>query len=154
MKEQEYLTKEKYEELSKELENLKTVKRKEVAETLEYAKQLGDLSENAEYHEARDLQANTEDRIRKLEAILKSAEIVSFHHTESVQIGSTVTIQKEGDSANRQFQIVGSEEADMGAGRLSNKSPIGAALMGKKKGDTVTIQAPSGKVIYKIIAIA
>ena len=154
MKEQEYLTKEKHLELTKELENLKTVKRKEVAESLEYAKQLGDLSENAEYHEARELQANIEDRIRKLEAILKSAEIVSFHHTESVQIGSTVVIQKVGDDATRKFQIVGSEEADMAGGRLSNKSPIGAALLKKKKGDVVSVTTPGGTVKYSIVSIA
>ena len=154
MKEQEYLTKEKYLELTKELENLKTEKRKEVAESLEYAKQLGDLSENAEYHEARELQANIEDRIRKLEAILKSAEIVSFHHTESVQIGSTVVIQKVGDTTTRKFQIVGSEEADMAGGRLSNKSPIGAALLKKKKGDVVSVATPGGTVKYSIVSIA
>ena len=154
MKEQEYLTKEKHAELTKELENLKTIKRKEVAESLEYAKQLGDLAENAEYHEARELQANIEDRIRRLEAILKSAEIVSFHHTESVQIGSTVTIQKQGDSETRKFQIVGSEEADMAGGRLSNKSPIGAALMAKKKGDIVAVATPKGAVKYSVISIA
>ncbi|MFA6445890.1 MAG: transcription elongation factor GreA [Candidatus Paceibacterota bacterium] len=154
MKEQEYLTKEKHAELTKELETLKTIKRKEVAESLEYAKQLGDLSENAEYHEARELQANIEDRIRKVEAILKSAEIVSFHHSESVQIGTTVTIQKVGDSEQRKFQIVGSEEADMAGGKLSNKSPIGAALLGKKKDDIVKVQAPSGSVSYKIVIIA
>ena len=131
--EHEYLTREKYDELVKELDHLKKITRKEVAESLEYAKSLGDLSENAEYQEAREWQANIEDRIAKLEAILKSAEIVSSHHGANVCIGSTVTIQKKGDSVNKTYKIVGSEEADMNAGKLSNKSPIGVALMGKKR---------------------
>lgn len=152
-KNQEYLTKEKYEELTKELDNLKKVKRKEVAESLEYAKSLGDLSENAEYQEAREWQANIEDRIAKLESILKSAEIVSNYHGETAGIGSTVTIQKQGETGNKIYKIVGSEEADMSAGKLSNKSPIGAAMMGKKKGQTFSCSTPSGAVSYKIIDV-
>lgn len=149
----EYLTKEKYDELVKELDNLKKVKRKEVAESLEYAKSLGDLSENAEYQEAREWQANIEDRISKLESILKSAEIVSAYHGETVGIGSTVSVQKQGETANKIYKIVGSEEADMSAGKLSNKSPIGAALMGKKKGQTFSCSTPIGTVSYKIIDV-
>ena len=149
----EYLTKEKYDELVKELDNLKKVKRKEVAESLEYAKSLGDLSENAEYQEAREWQANIEDRISKLESILKSAEIVSNYHGDTASIGSTITIQKQGESGNKTFKIVGSEEADMSAGKLSNKSPIGAAVMGKKKGQTFSCNTPSGVVSYKIIEV-
>lgn len=152
-KEHEYLTKEKYEELVKELDNLKKVKRKEVAESLEYAKSLGDLSENAEYQEAREWQANIEERISKLESILKSAEIVSNYHGENISIGSTVTIQKKGETNNKVFKIVGSEEADMTAGKLSNKSPIGAALLGKKKGETFSCVTPSGTIFYKIIDV-
>src|ERR1700722_16474651 len=94
--EKQYLTKAKYEELSKELEHLRTVKRKEVAENLEYAKQLGDLSENAEYHEARDQQAVVEDRIAKLDVLLKSAIVADAHHTEAVTGGSVVELQREG----------------------------------------------------------
>ena len=92
-----YLTKEKLEELKEELVLLKTKKRKEIAEDLEYARALGDLSENAEYHAAREMQANVEDRINKIEDILKNAEIVTFQHSESVNMGSTVTIQKISD---------------------------------------------------------
>lgn len=150
---QEYLTKEKYEELVKELDNLKKVKRKEVAESLEYAKSLGDLSENAEYQEAREWQANIEDRIAKLESILKSAEIISSYHGDTAGIGSTVTIQKQGETANKIYKIVGSEEADMSAGKLSNKSPIGSAIIGKKKGQTFSCGTPSGVVSYKIIEV-
>lgn len=152
-KEQEYLTKGKYEELVKELDVLKKVKRKEVAESLEYAKSLGDLSENAEYHDARELQANTEDRISKLEIILKSAKIVSSYHGETIGIGSTVTIQKKGETASKVYKIVGSEEADMSTGKLSNKSPIGIAMMGKVKGDIFSYGAPSGVVVCKIIDV-
>lgn len=150
---QEYLTKEKYDELVIELDNLKKVKRKEVAESLEYAKSLGDLSENAEYQEAREWQANIEDRIAKLDSILKTAEIISSYHGDTAGIGSTVTIQKQGETNNKIFKIVGSEEADMIAGKLSNKSPVGVALMGKKKGQTFSCNAPGGTVSYKIIDI-
>lgn len=152
-KTQEYLTKEKYDELVKELDNLKKVKRKEVAESLEYAKSLGDLSENAEYQEAREWQGNIEDRIAKLESILKTAEIVSNYHGETAGIGSTVTIQKQGGTGSKVYKIVGSEEADMSTGKLSNKSPIGAAIMGKKKGQAFSCNTPSGEISYKVIDV-
>lgn len=149
----EYLTKDKYAELKDELENLKTVKRKEVAEDLEYSKSLGDLSENAEYHEARDMQAAVEDRISKLELLLQSAKIVDVHHTDSVAIGSKITIKKDAEKEPHVYIIVGSEEADMAQGKLSLTSPMGAALLGKKKGDSVTVTTPKGKVVYTIIAL-
>lgn len=152
-KEHEYLTREKYDELVKELDSLKKIKRKEVAESLEYAKSLGDLSENAEYQEAREWQANIEDRISKLESILKSAEIVSSYHGETACVGSTVTIQKKGETASRVLKVVGSEEADMSAGKLSNRSPIGAALLGKRKGETFSCSTPNGVISYKIIDV-
>src|SRR3990167_5559668 len=94
---EEYLTKEKFKELEKELENLKTIKRKEIAEALEYAKSLGDFSENQEYQEARDSQAILEDRINRLEGILKSAKIISTQSTNVVSVGSAITIEKETD---------------------------------------------------------
>lgn len=154
MNTKEYLTKEKYNELIKELEYLKKVKRKEVAEDLEYAKSLGDLSENAEYHEARDMQANTEDRIAKIEALLKTAEIISTHRTEVVSVGSVVTVQKGEKGEERKYTIVGSEEADVSQGKLSITSPMGQAMLGKKKGEIVTVHTPSGKSHYTIITIA
>ena len=120
---------------------------------MEYAKSLGDLSENAEYQEAREWQGNIEDRISKLESILKTAEIVNSYHGETAGIGSTVTIQKQGGTGNKVYKIVGSEEADMSAGKLSNKSPIGAAIMGKKKGQTFSCSTPSGVISYKIIDV-
>jgi transcription elongation factor GreA len=152
--EKHYLTKEKYEELKKEYEQLRTTGRKEVAEELEYSKQLGDLSENAEYHSARERQALLEERIARLDALLKAAEIVDAHHSEVVNIGATVELQKEGKKESVTYTIVGSEEADMVNHKLSITSPIGAAMKGKKKGDTVTVQTPAGNVKYKIVRIA
>ena len=149
----QYLTKEKFDELTKELEQLKTVQRKEVAENLEYAKALGDLSENAEYHEAREKQAEIEDRIQKIELILQTAEIMTLHHTEKVSVGSTVSIEKEGESKKKTYKIVGSEEADVASGRISLQSPMGEAMLGKKKGDSFSFKTPKGMVNYKIVGM-
>lgn len=153
--EREYLTKEKFDELKKELEALKTVKRKEVAESLDYARGLGDLSENAEYHEARELQANIEDRIAKLESMLKNTTIVSDEssHGEHVRIGTSVLVEKQGDKESKKFKIVGSEEANVAEGKLSNRSPLGSAILGKKIGESFTFTSPTGKMTYKIISI-
>ncbi len=151
--EHEYLTKEKYEEFKKELHFYKTVRRKEVAENLEYAKGLGDLSENAEYHEARDMQASVEDRIAKLEMMMKHATIISSHDTSIVSVGSILTAHKEGEKDKKVFTIVGSEEVDMGAGKISVKSPFGAAALGKKKGESFSFATPSGTMTYKVVEI-
>jgi transcription elongation factor GreA len=151
--EKEYLSKEKYEELTNELEHLKKVKRREVAESLEYAKSLGDLSENAEYQEARSLQASIEERIAKLEAILKNAEIMTLHHSNVVGIGSIVHVKKEGESKDRTYKIVGSEEADTAQGKISLRSPMGDALQGKKKGDNFVLSTPVGKMKYTVVEI-
>src|SRR3989338_7670415 len=110
--EKEYLSKEKFEELTKELDHLKSVRRKEIAEQLEFAKGLGDLSENAEYHEARQNQAETEERILKLEHMISQAVITEKHKGNTVGIGSTVVIKKVGEKEERRYQIVGSEEAN------------------------------------------
>ncbi len=150
--EHEYLTKEKFEEFKKELEVLKTQKRKEIAEALEYAKSLGDLSENAEYHEARDAQARVEDRINRLEALLKSASIVSSHDTNSVAVGSVITVEKT-DGSRAVYTLVGSEEADANAGKISVRSPLGQNAMGKKKGESFSFQTQAGTMTYKIIDI-
>lgn len=147
----EYFSKEKFEALKAELEELKTIKRKEVAENLEYTKSLGDLSENAEYHEAREEQARIEDRIRKLEELLKSAEIIDHHKTSVVDVGSTVTVTQGG--TKRTYILVGSEEVDVSAGKISVNSPLGVALVGKKKGDTVEWQTPGGIQSAKIVSI-
>jgi len=148
-----YLSKEKLKQLQTELEELKTVKRKEVAENLESAKSLGDLSENAEYQEARELQAQIEDRIGRLEMMLKSVEIVSSHHSDVVEVGSTVVLEKIKSGTAHTYQIVGSEEADMSLGKLSNQSPLGSAVMGKKKGETFNLKSPAGPIAYKIVEI-
>lgn len=150
----EYLTLEKKTELEHELLTLKSVRRKEIADALEYAKSLGDLSENAEYHQAREDQANCEERIAHLEQILKNAVIMDKHHSGTVEVGTTVTVVKKGDTTNRQFMLVGSEEADSVAGKISNESPLGQALLGKSKGDVVTFSTPKGEVSYTIKTIA
>jgi transcription elongation factor GreA len=150
----EYLTQEKFDGLGKELEQLKTVRRKEVAEELEYAKGLGDLSENAEYQEARNNQATIEERIAKLEDILKRAVIINEkdHTTDVVNIGSTVTVKKDA-GPSVVYKIVGSEESDMSQNHVSIRSPFGSAALGKKKGDQFTYATPAGKMTYKVVDI-
>ncbi len=148
----EYITAEKKIELEKELARLAGIDRKEVLVKLEYAKSLGDLSENAEYHEARDEQGKLEDRIQKIEHILKNSTVVTTHHADLVEVGTTVTVSKKGGE-KKVYKIVGAEEADMIQGKISNQSPLGAALFGKKKGDTVSVHAPAGVVEYTIVSI-
>jgi len=149
----EYLTKEKFDALTTELSELKTVGRKAIAENLEYAKSLGDLSENAEYQEARESQANIEERIIKIEAILKEAVIMKAHHTDTVEVGSTVWVRKGKESEKTKYQVVGSEEADTRAGKISNRSPLGVAMMGKKKGESFAFATPKGEVQYTVVEI-
>jgi transcription elongation factor GreA len=116
---------------------------------------LGDLSENAEYQEARDLQAATEERIRKLEELVKHAKIqTAGKKKDVVGFGSKVSIKKEGAGEVHEYEIVGSEEADMRAKKLSHVSPLGAALMGKKKGDLFTFETPGGKQSYSVERVA
>jgi len=151
MNEHEYLTKEKFDEFTAELAELKGTRRKEVAESLEYAKSLGDLSENAEYHEARDVQATIEDRIAKLEELLKNATVISSHETSAVNIGSVVTVEKDGKKSI--YTIVGSEEANVISNKISIKSPFGQAIMSKKKGEIFSFKAPNGELSYKVVDI-
>lgn len=147
---EEYLSQAKYDELVEELKNLKTVVRKEVAENLESAKALGDLSENAEYHEARDKQAEVEDRIMTVEAILKRAVIIKGHDSDKISVGSSVTVQKP-DGKQETYTLVGSEEANTSLGKISHQSPLGSALMNGEKGNKVTVITPRGELLYKII---
>ncbi|MAF59611.1 MAG: transcription elongation factor GreA [Candidatus Pacebacteria bacterium] len=151
--EENYLTKEKFEELSKELDYLKTTKRKEIAESLEYARSLGDLSENAEYQEAREMQAASEERIKQLEHILKNPKIISHKKSDSVSLGSIVSIQKEGESEKFKYEVVGSEEANMQERKISHLSPLGEAMMGKQKGEAFTFETPNGKQNYTITSV-
>ena len=150
---QQYLTNEKLQEFKKELEFLINEKRKQVVENLEYTKKLGDLSENAEYNEARQMQAEVEDRIMRLEHLIKTAKIVDEQRGDIVSIGSTVKVKKDGESDLKTFKIVGSEEADMMKGKLSNISPLGESLLGKREGDKFSFNTPKGKVSYSLISI-
>lgn len=148
----EYLSKEKFEELKAELEQLTHITRREIAETLEAAKALGDLSENAEYHSAREQQAGVEERIMDLEEILKNAVIVAGKHkTDTVSVGAVVTVKRGHDT--KTFTIVGSEEANINEGKISNKSPLGEGMMGKKKGDVFTYHTPGGEMKCEILEI-
>lgn len=148
-----YLTQEKFDEIKAELEHLTTKVRKEIAESLEYARSLGDLSENAEYQSARDLQAATEERIRRLEGIIKAAVITAVTKKGVVGFGSEVTIKKKGEKEVHAYTIVGSEEADMRERKISHLSPLGQALMGKKKGEVFGFKTPSGTQEYMIVDI-
>ena len=150
---EELLSKEKFEELTRELDELKTTRRKEVAEQLEYARSLGDLSENAEYQEAREMQAAVEERIAKLEGTLKNAKIVKIGKSDSVSMGSTVTVQKIDGDEKHVYIIVGAEETNMFEGKISYHSPLGSALMGKKKGDQFSFHTPRGTQKYKILKV-
>lgn len=148
----EYISKEKHEELKKELDFLTRVRRKEIAEALEAAKALGDLSENAEYHSAREAQAGVEERIMVIEEIMKSAVITSGKHkTDTVGIGSVVTVKCGKDE--RTYTIVGSEEANITEGKISNKSPLGEAMMGKRRGDDFSYATPNGEKSCTIVDI-
>lgn len=150
-----FLTQEKFEELKKELEHLKTVRRKEVAESLEYARSLGDISENAEYQEARDMQAAIEERIQYLEKVIKEAKIVAnTKKGDVIGLGTVVTIQKKDEKEKHEYTIVGTDEANIHEHKLSYLSPLGEALMGKTKGDSFTFETPAGKQTYKILKVA
>lgn len=150
----DYITAEKRQELEQELKDLRGPKRKEILVSLEYSKSLGDLSENAEYHQAREDQGKLEERIAKIEQILQSSVTVRGGGGDIIEVGSKVVVQKEGTSETKNYVIVGSEEADMLNGKISNRSPFGEALFGKKKGDSVSFKTPKGIVNYKIINVA
>ncbi len=153
MPEKHYLTKDKLEELKNELNELKTKRRVDVAERLQRAKELGDLSENVEYFEAREEQALVEGRILQLEEMIKNAQIIEKAPSSStVKIGSTVMVKK-GDEKMR-FVIVGSNEVKPEEGLISNESPLGSAFLDKKVGDVVEVNTPKGKIVYKIISIS
>ena len=150
----DYITEEKKQMLLIELKDLKGPKRKEILQNLAYAKSLGDLSENAEYHQAREDQGKLEARIAKIEQILQSSQIAKGGGGDIIEIGSSVVVQKEGAKEKKNYVIVGSEEADMKAGKISNRSPMGVALFGRKKGDSVSFKTPNGLVNYKIINVS
>lgn len=149
-----YITAEKKKELEAELTDIKGPKRKAILEALEYAKSLGDLSENAEYHQTREDQGKLEERIAKIENVLQSSLVVSSKGGDEIGVGSKVVVQKVGTKEEKSYQIVGSEEADMAQGKISNRSPFGEAIFGKKKGESFSFKTPSGTVDYKIISVA
>ena len=150
----EYISPEKLQLLQQEVEFLKTTKRKELAENLQRARALGDLSENAEYHAAREEQGFAEDRIKEIDYIIKTAKVIAPKKSNGVvQVGSTVEIKKKGDKVSKKIEIVGGEESDMLAGKISYKSPLGEALVGQKEDVTVNIKTPKGESVYKIISV-
>ena len=145
----EYFSEEGLANLKQELEELKTKKRHEIASRLEHAKSLGDLSENAEYQEAKEEQSLVESRIVELEEIVRNAVIIKKDaHSNLVQIGSTVRVRSE--AGEETFTIVGSEEADPKAGKISNESPLGKSFLGRKSGDKVEVKTPGGTYTYSI----
>ncbi len=148
------LTPEGLEKLEAELEELKTVHRREVNERIRQAKEFGDISENAEYEDAKQEQAFVEGRVLKIEAMLRSARIIdsSEYAQDEVHLGAFVKV-KDNKGVSKEFTIVGSTEADPMNQRLSNESPLGKSLIGKKKGDSVDVTTPRGVVAYKIEAI-
>ncbi len=154
MDQKEYLTKEKFKELTNELDFLKTTRRSEIAKELDRTGSMGDLKENAEYHQAREAQAELEQRILQLENIFKNAEVVKGGSKDEVGVGGTIVLIKKGQKDKIEYKIVGAEEADMSIGKISVNSPLVQAMLGKKKGDEFSFTAPSGSVMkYKIVNI-
>lgn len=153
METSEFLTAHKKAELENELENLKTVVRAEILERLAFAKSLGDLSENAEYHSSKEAQGKNEARITQIEYILKNAIVVEANTDGTVGLGSTVVLIKKDTSEEKTYQVVGNEEADFSAGKISFESPIGAAVMDKQQGDEIVVETPKGKTVYSIKSV-
>jgi len=156
MKQKEFfLTSEGYLELETELNYLKTDKRNEVLNTLKEARSLGDLSENSEYDSARDEQSKLEARIKEVEYILEHATIINDEKQEDgvVNIGSTVSLQYDGDDEVEEYRIVGSQEADPFNNKISNESPIAAAILNKKVGSVVEVSSPDGVYKVKIVNV-
>jgi transcription elongation factor GreA len=148
-----YISREGLEKLRVELEQMVSVRRPEIAGRIHDAKEHGDLSENAEYEDAKNEQAFVEGRIQTLEALIKNATIIDEHHSiDHVQIGSTVKV--DGPEGSQSFTIVGSTEARPTEGRISNESPVGRSLLGRKKGDKVVVRVPAGDIAYTIVAIS
>ena len=149
----EYISKDGFEKMQKELAFLSDVRRKEIAVALESAKALGDLSENSEYHDAKDAQAGNEVRIMELEDLLRRAVVVSKHSLDVVGVGAKVVAEHAHAGTKHEFSIVSPEEAQPLIGKVSYESPIGKALMGKRRGDEASVTTPRGAVAYKIIDI-
>jgi transcription elongation factor GreA len=141
-----------YEKLKKELEHLTTFKRREIADRIEKAKELGDLSENAEYQDAKEAQAFNEGRVGEIKALLKNLTVVQNGSSkESVGMGSNITVAVNG--SERKYTIVSFNEVDPTAGKISNESPIGRAFIGRQIGEVVVVPTPKGDMTYKILSI-
>ena len=150
-----YITEEGLQKLKNELDDLKNVKRPEIIQSLKEARALGDLSENAEYDAARTAQAECENRIIELEAMIEHAEIISDEiKKDKVQVGVTVTIEYVDDKEEETYTIVGSKEVDLDNNKISNESPIAQAIMGGKAGEVKTVNSPGGSYEVKIVKIA
>ena len=154
-----YVTEEGREALEKELDYLKVVRRKEVAEKIKVALSFGDLSENSEYDEAKNDQAILEARIADLEVMLNNAKVIekTEQDADKVHIGSNVTVaykRCDGTEATREFSIVGSNEANPRLGKISDESAVGKALVGAKLGDSVEVETPGGIVVYTILSVS
>ena len=149
-----YITQARKEKLKEELAHLTTVKRTEIAQQLEAAKELGDLKENAEYHQAREDQAILEEKIRQIEHTIKEGVIIEEGHKDEVTVGATVTIAKKGASSKMEYTITGSDEADPANGKVSVTSPLVEAMLGKKEGEFFSFVTPGGhEVEYKVVNI-
>ena len=152
-KKEVYLTSAGLDEIKSELDTLKKVKRPEIIKAIKEARALGDLSENADYHAAREEQAIIEGGIQELEYMVDNAVIITEGASDRVKMGVNVTIKYEDDDDTEEYKIVGSMEADPFDNKISNESPIAKAIMGKKKGDVVTVESPNGKYNIEIIEI-
>jgi transcription elongation factor GreA len=150
------LTQEGYEKLQEEMAQLSTDKRREVADRIRVAREFGDISENSEFDDAKNEQMLLEKQIAKLEERLRSARIIDPSDADvgAVGVGLEVTVKDVDRKRDSTYRIVGSAEADPSAGRLSNESPVGRALMGKKKGETIEVSVPAGVLKLKIVKIA
>lgn len=149
------LTQEGYNKLEQELDELKTTRRAEIAERIKIALGYGDLSENSEYDEAKNAQAENETKIAELENKIRYAKIIdeSEIDTKTVQVGNTVKLLDVEFNEEVCYTIVGSTEVDLAQNKISNESPIGAAILGAKKNQTIEVQAPAGVVQYKVLSI-
>lgn len=150
----QFLSQEKHKELTITLEELKTKKRKEIADRLDFARSLGDLSENDEYKSAREAQGDLEDKIKDIESTLRDAKIVTSHSHTAVSVGSVVTVLKKGTKTEHVYHVVSPSEADLATNKISYESPLGSSMMHKKKGEKFVFQTPKGKTEYEVVSIA
>jgi transcription elongation factor GreA len=146
------LTQEGLDKLQRELEELRTVRRTEIAERIKYAKEFGDISENAEYEDAKNEQGMLEGRILTLEKLVRNAVLIEEQHDGFIAVGTTVTVKD--DHGEEVYTIVGPAEVDMTAGRISMESPVGKAVMGRKVGDDVIVQTPAGQRKLKVTKVS